>query len=230
MTTRSRLLFCFVLLGIVLGSVENADATPITWTYEGSVIGGFPQPPVIPVGTPVTFTVTADPARNLLAGSPFCPDSMGAYLATVHATMAGVGYTVNAAFEINGNPLGCPFPGSSFPGTALREISESTDQGFSYGPPSPQNPTIAYIPQLFFGNNPSSPELLMPFPTFEIALFVLPAPFPSIPPEMEISGRLAPAPVPEPASGTLLALGFAAAALAKRLRRPRPGGHGQEAE
>src|SRR5262245_26637298 len=115
MTTRSGLLFCFVLLGIVLGSVENADASPITWTYEGSVIQRFP-PPVIPVGTPVTFTVTADPARNLLAGSPFCPDFMGAYLATVHATMAGVGYTVNAALEVNGDPLSCPFPGFTFQG------------------------------------------------------------------------------------------------------------------
>jgi hypothetical protein len=47
MTTRSRLLFCFVLLGIVLGSVENTDASPITWTDEGSVQAAF-TPPAIP--------------------------------------------------------------------------------------------------------------------------------------------------------------------------------------
>jgi hypothetical protein len=61
----------------------------------------------------------------------------------------------------------------------------------------------------------------MPFPMFDIALFVLPAPVISIPPEVDISGHLVP--VPEPASGTLMALGLGAAALAKRLRRARLG-------
>jgi hypothetical protein len=224
MTTRSRLLFCFVLLGIVLGSVENTDASPITWTYEGSVLA-FP-PPVIPVGTPVPFTVTADPAANLLAGSALFPDFMGAYLATIHATMAGVGYTVSSAFEVNGDPLTFPVPGETFQSlTALRELFESTDQGFFYSGNS-LNAIIAYVFQPD-RNNPFSPALPMPFPRFDLALFVAPTDvgFP-VPSRVNISGHL----VPEPASGTLMALGFGAAALAKRLRRARLRRHGQEAE
>ena len=214
MITRTRLLFCFVLLSIVLGSVENADATPITWTYAGTV-KAFP-PSVIPAGTSVPFTVTADPAANLAAGSSL-PDFMGAYLATVQATMLGVGYTVSSAIEVNGDPVNVvPQPGA----TSLRELFESTDQGFFYVGNFP-TPTIAYIPEDNPNTNAFSPALLMPFPTFNLALFVAPIdgsfPPPPQPSRVDISGQLVP--VPEPASGTLAALGFATAALAKRLRR-----------
>jgi hypothetical protein len=168
------------------------------------------------VGTPVPFTVTADPAANILAGSSFFPDFMGAYFATVHATMAGVGYTVNSAIEVNGDPVAMVPQRSA---TALREFSESTDQGFSYisGPPSF---TIARVDETQLPFNGFSPALLMPFPTFYLALFVAPVdgdPFAWS--RVNVSGH----PVPEPASGTLMAVGFAAAALAKRLRRARRG-------
>src|SRR4030095_1610953 len=102
-----------------------------TWTYEGSVVQRFKRP-ALPGGPPEHLTFTPDPAANLLANSPLFPDFMGAYLATIHATMAGVGYTVSSAFEVNGDPLFFP-PFITFPGfTALRELTESTDQGFFY--------------------------------------------------------------------------------------------------
>ena len=214
MTTRTRLLFCLVSLGIVLGSVANADASSITWTYEGSVVPGLPGYPSAPiwVGTPVTFAVTADPAQNVLAGSSLYPDFMGAYFATVLATMAGVNYTVSGVIEINGDPLA---PSPPHPGmTSFREILESTDHGFfwGFGPSLP----IAYVDEPNI--DPSSPALLMPYPTFNLVLFVAPtAADLGVPPRASISGHV----VPEPASGTLLVVGFAAAALGKRFRRMR---------
>ena len=214
MTTRTRLLFCLVWLGIVLGSVANADASSITWTYEGSVVPGLPGYPSAPiwVGTPVTFAVTADPAQNVLAGSSLYPDFMGAYFATVLATMAGVNYTVSGVIQVNGDP---PSPSPPQPGvTNFREVSESTDHGFFYfiDPFTP----IAFVDEPNI--NPSSPALLMPYPTFNLVLYVAPtAGDLGIPPRASISGHV----VPEPASGTLLVVGFAAAALRKRSRRMR---------
>jgi hypothetical protein len=203
-----------VSLGIVPGSVANADASSITWTYEGSVVPGLPGYPsaAIWVGTPVTFAVTADPAQNVLAGSSLYPDFMGAYFATVLATMAGVNYNVSGVIEVNGDPLS---PSPPQPGmTSFRETAESTDHGFfwGFGPFLP----IAYVDEPNI--DPSSPALLMPFPTFNLVLFVAPtAADLGVPPRASISGHV----VPEPASGTLLAVGFATAALRKRLRRPR---------
>ena len=211
MTTRSPLVFCLVSIGIVLGCVPTADASPITWTYEGSVVPGLPgyASAAIWIGAPVTFALTADPSQNVLAGSSFYPDFMGAYFATVFATMAGVNYTVSGVIEVNGDPLA---PSPPYPGvTSFREISESTDHGFfwGFGPSLP----IAYVDEPNIDAN--SPALLMPFPTFNLVLFVAPtAGDLGVPARASISGQV----VPEPASGTLLVLGFAAAALRKRLR------------
>ncbi len=194
---------CLASLAIVLGSVGVAAAAPISWTYEGAVSVDFFG--VMPVGTPVTFVVTADPAQNLLAGSPMYPDFMGAYLTTVSASMAGVNYSVSGSIEVNGDPVFIsPSPGI----TNFREFSETTDHGFFYSSGFPV-PTIAYV---FEGNtgDPASPALLMPFSTFRLNLFVAPVVAGGIPTPVTVSGQL----VPEPFSGVLLAVGFGLAAAA----------------
>jgi len=207
MAARSCLRFCLLSLSIVLGSVANAGATPITWTYEGSLVQALPSVPPLPIGTPVTFAITADPAVNVLAGSPLFSDFMGVYYpTTVFATMAGVNYTVGAAFEVNLDAFtGAPQPGV----TNFRELYEATDQGFFWG-----GGPSAVFGFFQYPSDPSSPALLMPFPTFSLNL-VVPIDSGQNVSRVGVSGHL----VPEPFSGTLLSLGLAVAAIRKRFRR-----------
>ena len=199
MAARTRLLFSLVSLGMVLGAVTNAGASPITWSYEGSVVQSFS---IVPAGTPVSFTVTADPFQNFNFG---LQPNEGTYLATIVASMAGVTYTVGAGFEVNHDQLtGAPQPGR----TNLRELTEQTDQGFFWGGP----PSFLGFADLL-NSDPSSPALLMPFPNLRLQLFVPDANFNVG--AARVSGHL----VPEPYSGTPVLVGFAVAALQKKLRR-----------
>jgi len=132
---------------------------------------------------------------------------MRVYFATIIATMAGVDYTLQAGFEVNGDALtGGPRPGVTY----LRELSESTNQGFFWGGPFS---FLGFADEL--PSDPSSPALLMPFPDLGLRLFVPDANRHVF--ETRVSGHV----VPEPLSGTLLAVGLAVAAVRRKLRPTR---------
>jgi hypothetical protein len=89
---------CLTLWGCCL--TAESSAAPMTWLYAGS-IASSPDQSVVPVGTPVSFTLTVDPEANFLVNAPGYPPWAGGYFATLQVDFSGLHYDGFGAFEVN---------------------------------------------------------------------------------------------------------------------------------
>lgn len=86
---RLALRFGIVVLLLSVVGVATSQASPITWLYTGTVIG-TPDGSVLPLGSPVTTLLTADPDHNI-----WDPTSCG-------GLPQGAGYFFNAVITLGG--------------------------------------------------------------------------------------------------------------------------------
>lgn len=204
-----------VLAGSAAVSVPCA-AAPITYHYTGAVTTGVGALPAVPVGTPVTFTVTADP-NNPVATVPLAPYVAG-YLATIDVQLPAFNYQVMGALEVNGD---AQFPGavqaSGF--VNLRTFSTSGPVISGFGPRFCGVPTpIGCYAFDVAATDPTSAALLLPYPTFSFPILLQGAGGAAA--SIYITGS--PQAVPEPSSVLLMSAGlFGVRYLRQRKYRSR---------
>jgi hypothetical protein len=194
-----------VLLSALVALPVPCFAAPITYRYTGSVIGSAfpPSLPFVPVGTPATFTLTADPDHPLAI--PNLPSYMASYETTLAVTVAGLNYVINGYLEVNGDVLSPNNP--SAPASGFVNLREFLTAGPSFLPYVPRlcPPTFGCLEFNSAPTNPNSRELLLPYPTFSFPIQFQGAlgEFAAI----RITGSN-PQVVPEPTSLTLMTIGL----------------------
>jgi PEP-CTERM motif-containing protein len=100
-----------LLVALALTAPTTATATPISTLFTGSVTQTF-NGGIVPLGTPATILLTADPAANVIIPGPGIPPGAGAYLFNAVISFSGDQYILNGAIEVNYDPtFDVPLPG-----------------------------------------------------------------------------------------------------------------------
>jgi hypothetical protein len=203
----------FLIAALVLLPSAGASASPITWLYTGTVSSSF-NTTLVPLGSPVTTLLTADPSNNLAAdpGSG-APAWAGSYYFNAAMDFTGRQYNLFGALEFNWDlTFSHPLPGYvrlvplSFGGPSLVP-------GSPFNNYQPANPCGTFCGRLVGITDPTSPAFNLPFFSFPL-YFVDPGGSNG---EVIITGAT-PQAVPDPPPILLLSSGFLILFGARTLR------------